>query len=162
LRAHILVGPHRTLAAFDRYGLVPNDLFESPDRVVARLDPEVVERMRQAITDARERVESELEILRDRILEADPGLRRSLERRLKRLGYHFQRIEGQAGHAAARADSERFRSIGRLIETLAPGGEPQDRHTAWYPMWRQFGRALIDALIAEAEPDSDVMTIVAL
>jgi bacillithiol synthase len=162
LRAHVLAAMKRTLEAIDRYGLEPRDLFDAPERVVSRLDPETAPRMRQAVTEAEERVVAELEVLRNLILQADPGMRRGLERRMRRVRYHFERLEQQAGLAAVRADADRYRAIARLLETLAPAGEPQDRKTAWYPMWHLFGRRFIDALIANARPDSNTMTVIGL
>jgi uncharacterized protein YllA (UPF0747 family) len=162
LRAHLLAAPEKVLRAIEKYHLQPADLFDAPDRIAGRLDPEAADRMRQAVSDAEERLGEELNFLRNLVAGADPGMRRSLERRLRRIRFHFDRLEEQAVRAAARSDSERHRAIARLVETLAPGGEPQDRKSSWLPLWLQYGSHFIDRLIEEVRPDRDRLVLLGL
>ena len=67
-----------------------------------------------------------------------------------------------AAKGVARKDRERHDAIRKVVATLYPDQHVQDRVVAWFPSWCRYGQALVDALIAEIEPDSDHFRIVTL
>ena len=61
-----------------------------------------------------------------------------------------------------RKDRERWEAAREMAATLHPDGHVQDRIVAWFPYWHRHGQQLIDRLIAEIEPDSDVFKVISL
>ncbi|HUF19016.1 MAG TPA: bacillithiol biosynthesis cysteine-adding enzyme BshC [Thermoanaerobaculia bacterium] len=162
LRGHLLAAPARTLRPVVDYGLGPEDLFRTPEEIIARLDPSLPERMRAAIEASAGELERGLEGILEAVLEADPQLARSAGRRLGRIRYHLDRLSEQGERAAMRKDGERYNALVRLAETLHPDGAPQDRHVAWITFWTQYGSHLVERIVDEVEPDAPVLKVVGL
>jgi bacillithiol synthase len=162
LRGHLLVGPQRILRPIADYDLSADDLFRTPEEIVARLDPALASRMRNAIDASAGSLEADLEQLRQTVLEADPQLERSAGRRLARIRYHLDKLSEQGERAALRKDTERYGAISRLVETLNPDGAPQDRHIGWITFWIQYRNRLVERILDQVEPDAPVLKVAGL
>lgn len=162
LRGHLLVAPQRILRPVSDYGLAPEDLFRTPEEIIARLDPSLSERMRAAVDASAGMLEQGLGQLRQTVLEADPQLERSAGRRLARIRYHLDKLSDQGEKAAMRKDRERYNALLRLTGTLYPDGAPQDRHIGWISYWAQYGTHLVERILEEVEPDKPVLKVIGL
>lgn len=162
LRAHCLVTSSRLLRAVDRYQLAPDELFQPVEKVIEAHDPHSVERVSARVEQARLAIEQQLGEIQGVIMVAEPALQRSVDRTMRRIAFHLDKLGNRGRSAAVRTDKERFKSISRLLTNLAPSGTPQDRKTAWMPLLLQWGEMLPARMIEEAEPDADVVKVIGL
>ncbi|HVT45819.1 MAG TPA: bacillithiol biosynthesis BshC [Thermoanaerobaculia bacterium] len=162
LRGHALVAPARFIRAVDKYGIDPAELAMTPEEVIARHDAEPVERMQRMVGSAASRMEEDLAAVRAAALAADAGLERSIEKTMRKIRYHFEKLSQRSVLAVTRADAERYRAVQRACATLFPAGQPQDRVAAWVTWWHDYGTQLVDRLVSDIEPDQPIVKIIPL
>ena len=104
----------------------------------------------------------QIERICDLALPADHALARSIHRSIGHLEYHFDKLAERAVRGLVRKDRERYAAVKELIATLYPDRIVQDRIVGWFAWWCESGRFLVDRLIDEIEPDSDVFKVVSL
>ncbi|HEX9160538.1 MAG TPA: bacillithiol biosynthesis BshC [Thermoanaerobaculia bacterium] len=160
LRGHALVAPRRMLRFIDRYELNADELFTSPDHVLAEREPEGVERIRGEAESAKRQLMQHIGKIGEIALPADHALARAINRSIGHIEYHFNKLTERAIRGLVRKDKERYAAAKELIATLYPDRHVQDRVVAWFPFWRQHGRELIDRMVEDIEPDAPSFSII--
>ena len=162
LRAHALVAPKRAAKSFERYGIEPREIFTSPDELLAAREPEGVAKIRAAAQRGRQQLTDVFTEIGDVAMPADHAMARRVSRSIGHIEYHFEKLAERASRALVRKDRERWAAARELVATLYPDRQVQDRVAGWIAYWMEFGNHLVERLIEEVEPDSDVCKIVTL
>ncbi len=162
LRGHVLVGPRRVIRCISRYELRPEEIFTTPDALLAQGEPRGVAEVRAIAADAERQLRERIEQIRALALPADHAVARSINRSIGHLEYHFKKLTERAIRGLVRKDKERYLALRELVATLYPDRHAQDRVVAWFGYWCEYGKHLIDRFIDEVEPDSDAFKIVSL
>ncbi|HJQ37616.1 MAG TPA: bacillithiol biosynthesis BshC [Thermoanaerobaculia bacterium] len=162
LRGHVVVAPKRVVRAIERFGLDACSLFRSPDDILAEREPEGVARVREIADEAKRELMKRIGTIGEIALPADHSLAGSIQRSIGHLEYHFNKLSERAIKGLVRKDRERYTATRELVATLFPDRHVQDRVVSWFAYWTQYGSALLDRMVEEVEPDSDVFKIVDL
>lgn len=162
LRGHALVAPAKVLRAVERYELKTEELFLPVDDLISLHETHAMARLAEILSGAESRIEEQLQQVRSFIAWHDVTMIRAVDHSLRKIRHQFRRVAERGKKAIARRDAERFHAIRRLSETLVPRGEPQDRGVAWVGYWLQYGKHLVDRLVAEVEPGTDRLKILGL
>jgi bacillithiol synthase len=162
LRAHVLVAPSRLLRKAVERGVEGEELFESPEAVVARRAPEAVEQIEEAIASLGRAALPELERLRGLMRRDDASLDRMAEKSIRSIEYQMGKLRRRAELAAARRDESFFSALGELHSILMPLGSPQDRVAGWSPWWLRYGSSMIERMVAGADVGGTTGTIIGL
>jgi uncharacterized protein YllA (UPF0747 family) len=162
LRGHVVVAPKRVVRAIERFGLDACSLFRSPDAILAEREPEGVARVRGIADEAKRELMKRIETIGEIALPADHSLAGSIQRSVGHLEYHFNKLAERAIKGLVRKDRERYAATRELVATLFPDRHVQDRVVGWFAYWTQYGSTLLDRMVEEVEPDSQVFKIVEL
>jgi uncharacterized protein YllA (UPF0747 family) len=162
LRGHVLIGPQRVIRCISRYDLPPEEIFTTPDALLAEREPREVAEVRAIAADAERQLRQRIEQIRALALPADHAVARSINRSIGHLEYHFKKLTERAIRGLVRKDKERYLAVRELVATLYPDRHVQDRVVAWFGYWCEYSKQLIDRFIDEVEPDSDAFKIVSL
>jgi uncharacterized protein YllA (UPF0747 family) len=162
LRAHALVAPKRVVRAFERYDIKPEEIFTSAEELLSSREPEGVAKIRDAAEKGRRELTNVFTEIGDVALPADHAIARRVSRSIGHIEYHFDKLAERATRALVRKDRERFAAARELVATLFPDRHVQDRIVGWFAHWSESGNHLVERLIEEIEPDSDVCRIVTL
>ena len=162
LRGHVLVAPKRLTRAFDRYGTDPAEVFTSPDVLLAQREPADVARIRALKEEGKRELMQRIEAITELALPADHSLAGSIQKSIGHLEYHFDKLAERAIKGLVRKDRERFTAARELVATLYPDRHVQDRVVSWFAYWCLHGQHLVDRVVEQIEPDSDVFRIVEL
>jgi uncharacterized protein YllA (UPF0747 family) len=160
LRGHVLVARRATVHRFEKYGIRPEEVFTSPEALVASREPRGVGEVRSIASEAQRQLAEQIEKIRALALPADHSVARSVNRSIGHIDYHFRKLTERAVRALVRKDRERFAAACDLVSTLFPDQHVQDRIVAWVPFWLRDGSAFIDRIIDEVEPDTANFKIV--
>jgi bacillithiol biosynthesis cysteine-adding enzyme BshC len=162
LRGHLLVAPKRIARMIGRYAIPPEKIFSNADAILADQEPEGVARIRELTREGREALLARIEQIGQLALPADHSLAGSIQRSIGHLEYHFEKLAERSIKGLVRKDKERFAAMRELVATLYPDRHMQDRTVSWFSWWCRYGSTMIDALIANAEPDSAVFKVVGI
>jgi uncharacterized protein YllA (UPF0747 family) len=162
LRGHALVAPKRVARICERYGIEPEDVFASPDAILAEQELESVARIRGIAVDARANLMQHIEAISQLALPADHSLAGSIQRSIGHLEFHFNKLAERAIKGVVRKDRERLAAVRELVATLYPDRHVQDRIAGWFGYWYTHGERLVERLVEEIEPDADAFRIVTL
>lgn len=162
LRAHALVAPKRVARAFERYDIKPEEIFTSTEELLADREPQGVAKIRDAAERGRKQLAEVFTEIGDVALPADHAIARRVSRSIGHIEYHFDKLAERATRALVHKDRERYAAARELVATLFPDRHVQDRIVGWFAQWNESGDHLIERLIEEIEPDSDVCRIVTL
>ncbi|HKS24605.1 MAG TPA: bacillithiol biosynthesis BshC [Thermoanaerobaculia bacterium] len=162
LRAHALVAPKRICRAFGRYDIKPEEIFTSAEELLADREPQGVAKIRDAAERGRKQLAEVFTEIGDVALPADHAIARRVSRSIGHIEYHFDKLAERATRALVHKDRERYAAARELVATLFPDRHVQDRIVGWFAQWNESGDHLIERLIEEIEPDSDVCRIVTL
>ena len=162
LRGHALVAPQRVVRFVERYAIRPEEVFKSPDDLLAGREPEGVAQIRREADVARRELMKHIERIGEIALPADHALARAISRSIGHIEYHVSKLTERAIRGLVRKDKERYAAAKELLATLYPDRHVQDRVVAWFPWWSQYGQHLIDAMIEEIEPDTASCKIIGL
>lgn len=162
LRGHALVAPKRVIRFMGRYAINPQDVFSSPDSILADREPEGVAQIKAVAAEGTKQLISRIESIGELALPADHSLARAINKSIGHIEYHFAKLTERAIKGLVRKDRERYAAARELVATLFPDGHVQDRIVGWFPYWHQFGRHLADRIVEEIEPDSASCRIVSL
>lgn len=160
LRGHALVAPGAVMRSIDKYGIAPEELFASPDTILASRETARVAEVERIAASARESLLAEIARIRELALPADHSLARSINRSIGHLEYHFSKLTERSVRAIARKDRERHAAVKRVAATLRPDGHVQERIAGWYPYYAHYGEALVRDMIEAIEPDAATFSIV--
>lgn len=162
LRAHALIAPKRIARAIERYDIKPEEIFTSADELLATREPEGVAKIREAAEKGRKELTDVFTQIGDVALPADHAMARRVSRSIGHIEYHFDKLAERATRALVRKDRERYAAARELVAALFPDRQVQDRVAGWFAYWSESGNHLVERLIEEIEPDSDVCRIVTL
>jgi uncharacterized protein YllA (UPF0747 family) len=162
LRAHALIAPKRVARAIERYDIKPEEIFTSADELLATREPEGVAKIREAAEKGRKELTDVFTRIGDVALPADHAIARRVSRSIGHIEYHFDKLAERATRALVRKDRERYAAARDLVAALFPDRNVQDRVVGWFAYWSESGNHLVERLIEEIEPDSDVCRIVTL
>ena len=162
LRAHALIAPKRVARAIERYDIKPEEIFTSADELLATREPEGVAKIREAAEKGRKELTDVFTQIGDVALPADHAIARRVSRSIGHIEYHFDKLAERATRALVRKDRERYAAVRDLVAALFPDRNVQDRVVGWFAYWSESGNHLVERLIEEIEPDSDVCRIVTL
>jgi uncharacterized protein YllA (UPF0747 family) len=162
LRGHALVAPRRVARAFTRYGIEPREIFTNTDALLAEREPESVARVRALAADAKRDLLARIEQIAEFALPAEHALARAFNRSVGHLEYHSAKLTERAIKGLVRKDRERWLAARELIATLYPDRHVQDRVVGWIAYYFQYDKLLVERLIEEIEPDSDICRIVTI
>ena len=160
LRGHVLVAPRRVLKFIERYGIAPEQIFGSPDALLAEREPEAVETIRREAADGERELLRRIEKIGELSLPADHALARAINKSIGHIEYHFRKLTERAIRGVVRKDKDRYNAARELVATLYPDGHVQDRVVGWFPFWWRDRDHLIERVVAEVEPDSDSFKVV--
>lgn len=162
LRGHSLVAPRRVLRFIERYSIDADEIFHSPDDLLAEREPKGVAAIRREAESARKELMEHIERIGELALPAEHALARAINRSIGHIEYHFDKLTERSIRGLVRKDKERYAAAKELLATLYPDRHVQDRVAGWFPYWLQHGQALIDSMIDEIEPDADSFSIIGL
>ncbi|HXG57721.1 MAG TPA: bacillithiol biosynthesis BshC [Thermoanaerobaculia bacterium] len=162
LRGHVLVAPKRTLRAFDRHAIAPQEVFSTAEEVLARREPDGIAEIRSIAGRARRDLAEALTRIGELALPAEHAMARALSRSIGHIEYHFDKLTERAIRALVRKDRERWAAMQELIATFHPDRQVQDRVAAWFPWWCQYGKHLVDRVVEEIEPGSESFKMIGL
>lgn len=162
LRGHALVAPKRVVRFIERFSIGADEIFSSPDALLAGREPEGVGEIRHEAGKARRELMEHIERIGELALPADHALARAINRSIGHIEYHFDKLAERAIRGLVRKDKERYAAAKELLSTLYPDRHVQDRVVGWLPFWLQYGQALVDQMIDEIEPDSVTFSIIGL
>lgn len=162
LRGHALVAPKRMLRFIERFSIRTEDIFTSPDQLLAGREPEGVDAIRREADLARKELMRHIEHIGEIALPADHALARAINRSIGHIEYHFNKLTERAIRGLVRKDKERYAAAKELVATLYPDRHVQDRIVGWFPYWHQHGSELVDRMIDEIEPDAATFNIIGL
>lgn len=160
LRGHSLVAPRRVLRFVERYAIGAGEIFTSADDLLAEREPEGVSDIRREVDAARKELMKHIERIGELALPAEHALARAISRSIGHIEYHFDKLTERSIRGLVRKDKERYAAARELLATLYPDRHVQDRIVGWFPYWLQHGRALIDTMIDDIEPDADSFSII--
>jgi uncharacterized protein YllA (UPF0747 family) len=162
LRGHALVASKRMLRFIERFSIRTEDIFTSPDQLLAGREPEGVDAIRREADRARKELMRHIEHIGEIALPADHALARAINRSIGHIEYHFNKLTERAIRGLVRKDKERYAAAKELVATLYPDRHMQDRIVGWFPYWHQHGSELVDRMIDEIEPDVATFNIIGL
>lgn len=162
LRGHVLVAPRKMVRYFSRFEIRPDEVFSTPEHVVAAHAADGVAKVRSTAADAERELMARIEAIRELALPADHAVARSINKSIGHIRYHFGKLTERAIRGLVRKDKERFQAARELVETFFPDRQVQDRVVAWFPFWCQYGGLLLDRIVGEVEPDAASFKIVSL
>jgi uncharacterized protein YllA (UPF0747 family) len=160
LRGHALVAPKRVLRFVERYSISIDEIFSSPDTLLAELEPKGVAEIRKEADQARKKLMKHIEHIGELALPADHALARAINRSIGHIEYHFNKLVERSIRGLVRKDKERYAAARELVATLFPDRHVQDRIVGWFPYWLQYRQALVDTMIDEITPDADSFGII--
>lgn len=162
LRGHVLIATKRILRFVPRLDVSPSEMFADPGTLLARREPDVVNEVRRLADEGNRELVKTIEQIGEIALPAEHSLARAIHRSVGHIEYHFNKLAERAIKGLVRKDRERWEAAREMAATLHPDGHVQDRIVAWFPFWHRHGQQLIDRLIDEIEPDSDVFKVISL
>lgn len=162
LRGHVLIATKRILRFVPRLEVMPSEMFADPGALLARREPGAVNEVRRLAEKGNRDLVKTIERIGQVALPAEHSLARAIHRSVGHIEYHFNKLAERAIKGLVRKDRERWEAAREMAATLHPDGHVQDRIVAWFPFWHRHGQELIDRLVAEIEPDSDVFKVIAL
>lgn len=162
LRAHALVATRRVLKFIDRYALVPERIFSSPEGLLVEKESESIDAIRREAAEGEQELLKHIEHIGELALPADHALARAINRSIGHIEYHFKKLTERAIKGVVRKDRERFAAARELVGTLYPDGRVQDRVVGWLPFWLRHGEHLVQRMVEEVEPDSDSFKVIEL
>ena len=162
LRGHVLVAPKRVLKFIERYEIAPAQIFGSPDELLTEREPEAVDTIRREAAEAERDLLARIERIGQLALPADHALARAINKSIGHIEYHFRKLTERAIRGVVRKDKDRYNAARELVATLYPDRHVQDRIVGWFPFWWRDREHLIERIIDEVEPDSDVFKVVEL
>jgi uncharacterized protein YllA (UPF0747 family) len=162
LRGHVLCAPARVVRIFEKYGIEPEEVFKSPDQLLAAHEPAGVTEIRAIASEAERRLNEDIEKIRELALPADHAVARSINRSIGHINYHFRKLTERSIRGLVRKDRDRYTATCELVSTFFPDHHVQDRIVAWLPFWLGYGKDFIDRVTNETEPDAPVFKIVSL
>lgn len=160
LRGHLLIATKRILRFVPRLQVSPAEMFADPGTLLARREPDTVNEVRRLAEEGNRELVKTIERIGEIALPAEHSLARAIHRSVGHIEYHFNKLAERAIKGLVRKDRERWEAAREMAATLHPDGHVQDRIVAWFPFWHRHGQELIDRLIAEIEPDSDVFKVI--
>jgi bacillithiol synthase len=160
LRGHSLVAPRRVLRFLERYGIGADEIFSSPDELLAEREPKGVADIRRESDEAKKELMRHIERIGELALPADHALARAINRSIGHIEYHFNKLTERSIRGLVRKDKERYAAARELLSTLYPDRHVQDRIVGWFPYWLQHGQQLVDQMIEEIEPDTAAFNII--
>ncbi len=160
LRGHALVAPKRVVRFIERYAIRPEEIFTSPDALLAEREPEGVAEIRREAETARWQLMGHIGRIAELGLPADHALARAINRSIGHIEYHFDKLTERSIRGLVRKDKERYAAARELQSTLYPDRHVQDRVVGWFPFWLQYGQLLVDRMIEDIEPDTDSFSII--
>jgi len=162
LRGHVLVAPKRVLRFATRFGIKPEQIFTSPDALLAGREPEGVAEIRREAAEARKELMKHIERIGDIALPAEHALARAINRSIGHIEYHFNKLSERSIKGLVRKNKERYAAVKELIAMIYPDQQVQDRIVGWFPFWCRHQQHLVDRVIEEIEPDAPEFKIIAL
>ncbi len=162
LRGHLLVAPKRVLRFVSRFDITPEEVFTSPDSLLAEREPDGVAEVKREASEAQKELMRRIEKIADIALPAEHALARAINRSVGHLEYHFNKLTERAIKGLVRKNKERYAAVRELIATLYPDRQVQDRIAGWFPFWWRYQQHLIDRFIEEIEPDAASFKIIGL
>jgi hypothetical protein len=146
----------------DRFDVKPEEIFGSPDKLLADREPESIAEIHRLAAEGQRLLMEKIEKIADIALPADHALARAFNKSIGHIEFHFDKLAERAIKSLARKDRERYGAARELVATLYPDGNVQDRIVGWFPFWCQHGSHLIDRLTDDVEPDSPSFRILGL
>ena len=160
LRGHSLIAPKRMMRFIERYSISADEIFTSPDDLLAEREPKGASEIRREAETARKELMKHIEQIGELALPADHALARAINRSIGHIEYHFNKLTERSIRGLVRKDKERYAAAKELLATLYPDHHVQDRVVGWFPYWLQQGRGLVDLMIDEIVPDADTFSII--
>lgn len=162
LRGHAVVAAKRVVRLLSRFDVDPAAIFGNPDEILAAREPAGVAEIESIAEEAKRDLAAQIARIGEIALPAEHALARAISRSTGHIEYHFGKLVERAVRGMVRKDRERYAAVRELVSTFHPDGHVQDRVVAWFAYWNQYGSHLVDSLVANINPDSDVFTIVPL
>jgi bacillithiol biosynthesis cysteine-adding enzyme BshC len=128
-RASLTIIGSRTGRALERYHLELSDFFAGLESVMARVAEEYLgTEAAQAFDRTEERVNGELEALKDQLRRVDPTLADALETGRHKINYQLKGLRTRFHRAQMSRDEAASRQLLRAAELLYPNKALQERH----------------------------------
>jgi bacillithiol synthase len=144
-RSSLTMIEHHTGRTLERYGLTLADFFEGLEPVIKRVVEEHLgagTAKRFAVTE--ERVNQELDRLRDELKNVDPTLAGALDTGRKKINYQLEGLRTRFVRAQMGRDEAVHRQLERAFDQLYPNKDLQERHINITSLLSRHGTYVIE------------------
>jgi uncharacterized protein YllA (UPF0747 family) len=129
----------------ERYGLTPADLFAGPENVLKRVVEEHLgAETAKSFGKTEEKVNSELDDLREQLRSIDPTLADALETGRRKINYQLEGLRTRFHRAQMSRDETAHRQLLRAFDQLYPNKELQERHINITSLLARHGHYVVD------------------
>lgn len=141
--------------ALEKYGLVFEDLFEGPERLLPRIvESHLNADAAEVFWRAEERIGGELQRIAEALDKLDPTLEGNLSIRRRKILYHIEALRRKFHAAQVRKDSEVRARIDATFAALLPNRHLQERSLNVCCFINRYGPKFIDWIYESIDLDS--------
>jgi bacillithiol biosynthesis cysteine-adding enzyme BshC len=144
-RSSLTMIERHTGRVLERYGLTPADLFAGPENVLKRVVEEHLgAETAKSFGKTEEKVNSELDDLREQLRSIDPTLADALETGRRKINYQLEGLRTRFHRAQMSRDETAHRQLLRAFDQLYPNKELQERHINITSLLARHGHYVVD------------------
>ena len=162
-RSSLTMVERHTGRLLEKYGLSLVDLFAGLENVLARVVEEHLGAdTAKSFAKAEEKVNSELDDLREQLRTVDPTLADALETGRRKINYQLEGLRTRFHRAQMTRDEAAHRQLQRALEQLYPHKVLQERHINITSLLARHGRYVVDWIYNAINIGSDDHQVVYL
>lgn len=144
-RASLTMIESHTGRLLEKYGLHLPDLFEGLDSLLAKVVEEHLgSGTAQSFSETEEKVNAQLDELREQLRSLDPTLAAALETGRRKINYQLEGLRTRFHRAQMTRDEAAHRQLQRAFEQLYPNKDLQERHINITSLLARHGRYVVD------------------
>lgn len=153
-RASMTIVESRTGRALERYDLGLKDFFEGHDSVVAKIvEGHLGAETADTFDQTESRVNSQLDLLREKLREVDPTLAEALETGRRKINHQLHGLRSRFHRAHIERNEAANRQIERAFDLLYPDKSLQERRINVTSFLGRHGRYVLDWIYDAIDPD---------
>lgn len=162
-RAAFTLLDERTAKRVARYQLQPAQLFETEDKLQARIAAQLIpESLRAQLETTKATAGRAIETLTAELLRFDPSLAKALGTSQRKIEHQLGKIQRKTAAQILRRDEQAGRDTAMLHNLAFPERHPQERYYSILPFYAKYGPSLIEAVhgaIRVECPDHQIITL---
>ncbi|MBL8148717.1 MAG: bacillithiol biosynthesis cysteine-adding enzyme BshC [Blastocatellia bacterium] len=146
-RKSLTIVQKRFYDLMNKYELTFQDLFYGRDGILKKVIEQSVDSETTAIFEQTEKLfDSQLDSLRQSLLKVDPTLAEALKNGKEKIFYQLQNLRTRFVTSSAKRQETLARQLERMLLTLMPEGNLQERELNLFFFFARYGRGFIDTL----------------